>query len=92
MTEQIFGLGQMVATPAALKALEESNQTPLDFIKRHAAGDWGDCCPEDAEANEEAILNEERIFSVYETAKGEKLYVITEADRSSTCCLLPSDY
>lgn len=92
MTDQLFALGQMVATPAALAALEDSKQTPLDFIKRHAAGDWGDCCPEDAEANNEAVWNEERVFSVYHTANGTKVYCITEADRSSTCVLLPSDY
>ena len=92
MTEQLFELGQMVATPAALHALEESNQTPLDFIKRHAAGDWGECCAEDAAVNDEAVWNEERVFSVYETAKGTRIYCITEADRSSTCVLLPSDY
>ncbi len=92
MTEQLFALGQLVSTPAALNALEESNQTPLDFIKRHASGDWGECCTEDAEANNEAVWNEERIFSIYHTSRGEKLYVITESDRSSTCCLLPSDY
>jgi len=92
MTEQLFALGQMVATPNALAALEKAGQTPIDFIKRHAAGDWGECCPEDAEANNEAIWNEERVFSVYHTRLGEKLYVITEADRSSTCVLLPENY
>ena len=92
MTEQLFSLGQMMATPDALNALENAEQTPLDFIKRHAAGDFGDCCSEDAEANNEAIWNEERIVSVYHTKLGEKLYVITEADRSSTCVLLPENY
>lgn len=92
MTEQLFSLGQLVATRAAIETLNKSNQTPIDFIKRHAVGDWGECCPEDAEANNEAIWNEERIFSVYETVKGIKIFCITEADRSSTCVLLPSDY
>ena len=92
MTEQLFALGQMVATPDALEALEKAKQTPLDFIKRHAAGDFGDCCPNDSQANEDAISNDERVFSVYHTKLGEKLYVITEADRSSTCVLLPENY
>jgi len=92
MTEQLFPLGQMVATPGALDALQAASQTPLDFIKRHASGDWGDVCEEDAESNNEALWNDERIFSVYRTADGEKLYVITEADRSSTCVLLPDEY
>ncbi len=88
-----LNLGQLVATPGALEALEGSGETPLDFIKRHAAGDWGDVCEEDAEANEEALCNGSRIFSVYHTKDGQqKLYCITEADRSSTCLLLADEY
>lgn len=97
-----FSLGQIVATPGAIDALEKSNQTPLEFIRRHIAGDWGDLCDEDKNLNDEAIAHEEtantdndlrgRVLSVYHTKLGEKLYVITEWDRSSTCLLLPSEY
>ncbi|WP_166820074.1 hypothetical protein [Thalassoroseus pseudoceratinae] len=93
MAEQLFNLGQIVATPGALETLEGTSETPLDFIRRHAAGDWGDVCKEDAEANNEALWNGERIFSVYHTKIGrQKLYCITEADRNSTCLLLPDEY
>ena len=87
-----FKLGRVVATPGALAALEKSGESASAFIKRHHVGDWGEVCTEDAEANEEALLSGERVFSVYHTAKNEKLYVITEADRSSTCVLLPEEY
>jgi hypothetical protein len=87
-----FQLGRLVATPGALEALEESSQSALDFVQRHQAGDWGQCDKEDAEANDVALTSGGRIFSVYKTLKGVKLWVITEADRSSTCVLLPSDY
>ena len=87
-----FSLGRIVSTPGALAALEESGETASTFLKRHHSGDWGDVCPEDAEANEEALANGERIFSVYHTAKNEKVYVITEANRSSTCVLLSDEY
>jgi len=52
----------------------------------------GDCCEEDRQANEDALKNGDRLFSVYKTAKGVKIWVITEADRSSTCVLLPEEY
>jgi len=92
MAEPLFSLGQLVATPGALDALQEAGQSPAVFLSRHVTGDWGDCCAEDAAANDQALKDETRIFSVYHTATGVKIWVITEADRSSTCILLPSEY
>lgn len=88
----LFPLGQIVATPGALEALTQSSQSPLDFISRHQDGDWGECDSDDRLANDEAVDRGDRVFSVYRTAKGEKLWVITEADRTSTCILLPDEY
>lgn len=87
-----FELGQVVATPGALAALEQSNEAAATFIRQHHNGFWGDICEEDSAENERALIDGERILSVYHTSKGEKLYVITEADRSSTCILLPEEY
>ena len=87
-----FTLGRIVSSPGALAALEESGESASTFIRRHHCCDWGDVCPNDATRNEEALENGERVFSVYHTAKNEKLYVITEADRSSTCVLKASEY
>ena len=92
MTQPKFDLGQIVATPGALEALEESGQSPTDFLDRHVQGDWGDVCHEDKELNDQALIDGSRILSSYETIKGVKLWVITEADRSSTCVLLPEEY
>ena len=88
----LFPLGQCVATPGALAALEEAGQTPADFLNRHVCGDWGELHPADKGMNEQALTDEARIFSVYRTSKGEKVWVITEADRASTCILLPDEY
>lgn len=87
-----FPIGQLVATPGALAAMSEANQTAMHFISRHITGDWGECCEEDRQANEDALVQGERLLSVYRTAKNVKLWVITEADRSSTCVLLPDEY
>lgn len=94
MTERkpLFPLGQVVATPGALKALTRSGQTPLDFLSRHVRGDWGIVCEEDAEANEQSLKDGSRILSAYRTSLNEKLWVITEADRSSSVLLLPEEY
>jgi hypothetical protein len=87
-----FQLGQLVATPGALRALEESGQSPTFFLEKHVVGDWGEICADDRRANDEALVTGERLLSAYRTLKGVRIWIITEADRSSTCCLLPSEY
>ena len=87
-----FNLGKLVATPGAVEALGDAGQSPMEFISRHIVGDWGDCGSDDWQANEDALRNGERLLSVYRTAKNLKIWIITEADRSSTCLLLPSEY
>ena len=87
-----FSLGQTVATPGALAALTESGQAPTEFLQRHLVGDWGDVGGEDRQANEDALLHGERLLSAYYTRSGTKIWIITEADRSSTCLLLPDEY
>lgn len=88
----LFDLGQTVTTIGAKEILEESNQLPIEFLKRHVTGDWGIVCKEDAEENEFSLTNGYRLLSAYLTAKGEKLWIITEADRSATTILLPEEY
>lgn len=90
-TNKLFCLGQVVATPAALSLLDEHNKTPSEFLRRHQSGDWGELCKEDQQANDSALKHGDRIFSAYKI-DDEKVWIITEADRSSTTLLLPSEY
>ncbi len=85
-------LGRTVATPAAMEAMEEADQSMLALLIRHSMGDWGDVDAEDAEANEEAVRNYNRVLSSYRLHTGAVIWVITEADRSVTTVLLPTDY
>lgn len=87
-----FSLGRLVATPGALQALAASGHSPADFLARHAGGDWGEVDAEDQRLNDEALTRGERLLSAYRTAKGVRLWVITEADRSVTTLLLPEEY
>jgi len=87
-----FELGQIVATPGALSALRSSGQTPTEFLHKHVNGDWGEVDGHDFKQNQIALREGGRLMSAYQTRKGESLWVITEADRSSTCLLLPSEY
>ena len=92
-----LGLGQIVATPAALRAIQEAGQTPDFFLDKHIQGDWGEVDDEDKLANDHALVDGSRLLSAYRTFKGERLWVITEAEnddgqRASTCLLLPEEY
>lgn len=64
----------------------------LPFIGRHMSGDWGDVDPEDWRANDAALVTGERLLSAYSLTAVQQLWIITEADRSSTTVLLPSEY
>ena len=91
-TSPKFELGTVVATPGALEALEKNRQTPAEFLSRHARGDWGSVCKEDAELNNQALIDGSRLLSSYSLKDGTKLWIITEADRSSSTLLLPEEY
>lgn len=85
-----FPLGQVVITPNALQTV--SNKDVQTALQRHAAGDWGDVDEHDHKENELSLKEGFRLFSVYFAEDGTKFWIITEADRSSTCVLLPEDY
>lgn len=92
MTLARFPLGRIVATPGALGALEQAGESPDSFIKRHVTGDWGELDAEDRQENEFSVEHSFRLLSSYTLKSGTKLWIITEADRSSTTLLLPSEY
>jgi hypothetical protein len=87
-----FPLGQLVATPGALQALEEAGQFLEAFLVRHACGDWGELCEADRRENARALRRGGRLMSTYTLKNGETLWIITEADRSVTTLLLPLEY
>ncbi len=87
-----FSLGQCVATPGALEAFEQTSENITAFIARHQSGDWGDVDEHARRENETSVINGFRILSAYRLSDGTKIWIITEADRSSTCVLLPEEY
>ncbi len=94
MAGPLFPLGRLVATPGALALLGRSSMGEdllAALLERHRSGDWGEVPPEDARENEVSVKHGLRIISSYRVA-GERLWVITERDRSATTLLLPSEY
>ena len=88
----LFSPGLLVATPGALAAAEASGESLLEYIQRHLEGDWGDISEEDRYSNAYALEHDLRLLSAYRLKNGTRIYVITEAGRSSTCVLLPEEY
>jgi hypothetical protein len=87
----LFELGAIVATRGAVQVAEKHQISLIELVHRHRVGNWGDLDPDDAKANDNAVREGGRIFSAYR--QGEcRLWVITEADRSSTCILTPDEY
>lgn len=88
----LFPLGRVVATPGALRALERAEQSPEEFLHRHERGDWGEVPEADKHENDFSVQHGFRLLSAYTTSAGERIWIITEADRSVTTILLPEEY
>ena len=87
----LFPLGQIVATPAVIAHFNEHHQSILPLLRRHVSGDWGELCAEDKAENALSVQQGFRILSRY-TVAGETVWIVTEADRSVTTALFPSEY
>ena len=92
----LFGMGHIVATPAALEKLGKQGVDPTALLSRHVRGDWGDLCKSDLQANDMALQDGSRILSAY-VIGADKFFVITEQvgedqTRASTCIMRAEDY
>jgi hypothetical protein len=87
-----FRIARPVITPAAQAALDAAGISGVLLLARHVNCDWGELSIEDLAANDLALLTGRRVLSSYALPTGEKVWVITEADRSVTTILLPDDY
>lgn len=90
----MINLGQIVMTDGVASWIENNGININEIVavlKRHKNEDWGDLCDEDRESNDISVKNNQRVLSCYQI-KGEKIWVITEWDRSKTTVLFPSEY
>ena len=92
-----FQLGQTLATPGALEAMQAAGQSPAFFLDQHVQGMWGEVCDEDKRANDQALVDGSRILSAYRTLRNERLWVITEATdaqgrRAAPTIIRPEEY
>jgi hypothetical protein len=66
------------------RGAHQAQEDPKSFVYRHIKGDWGDVGPDEWAENEYAVTYAERLFSVYHTRHGRKLFVVTEGNRYAT--------
>jgi len=92
MSGTLFPLGTVVTTRGIEERFRDDVSTLLSLLRRHLAGDWGDLDAHDREANRAALRDGARILSAYNGADHPRIWIITEADRSSTCILFPDEY
>lgn len=90
LKEPLFPPGRMCVTDEAFATLVAEDV--VRSLLRHLTGDWGDCGKEDWKENDFSLKNSLRILSVYQDRSGTKFWIITEADRSATTVLVPSEY
>jgi hypothetical protein len=89
----VLPLGKVYGTMGALDAFAGALNEGLNgYLSRHASGDWGELDAHDRRANEYALEHGLRVLSAYTLSSGQKIWVITEADRSNTTILLPEEY
>jgi len=88
----LFSLGQVVATPGALEAFAMTGELVTSYVAKHQCGEWGMLDRHDIRANEQAVKHGARLLSAYQLRDDTKIWIITEADRSSTTVLLPEEY
>lgn len=87
-----FHPGQVVITPGALDAFITAREPFDPYLMRHERGDWGDLDAHDRRANDAALLHGTRLLSAYTLGDTTRIWIITEADRSSSTILRPEEY
>lgn len=85
-------LGRLLATPAAVDAMQSAGASIFALVNRHACGDWGDLSEADREQNDLSVVAGRRVLSCYPLGGELKVWIITDADRSTTTLLLPEEY
>jgi hypothetical protein len=87
-----FLLGETYITSGAEEALMIAGQTAIEFLRRHMTLESGELSDDDVRENELSLRKGLRVLSAYRTSRGTRLWIVTEADRSSTTVLLPEEY
>ena len=84
-----FELGLIAVRRSVLSVASKAEVD--DFLERHTSGDWGLIGPIGQRLNDRALMNGEKIFSVFESESRDLLLIVTEGDRGATYVALRDD-
>lgn len=93
--DPLFSTGREIASHGALEIGRRREPAFLAMLlNRHIRGDWGDVGEHDGKLNDEALTTGDRILlSIYgKQGDPDRIYILTEADRSVTTILRPDEY
>jgi hypothetical protein len=86
-----FDPGTIVMTRTVMSKLD--TEYAIAALCLHVQGNWGTLDAEDAAFNDASLKAGGRLLSVYPLPNDPgDFYIVTEADRSNTTIMLPSDY
>ena len=85
-----FNVGKVIVTLKASKLFDSDELWAC--LSRHIDGDWGDVSEEVQHDNNQALLRDEPLVSLYNLNDGRVLQIITEDNRETTTLMLPDDY
>ncbi len=92
---ETFKCGRLLVTQGINSRIAddlEFSKFIVNALNRHVSCDWGEMDEEDKQENDYALDKYLRLFSAYELNDQEKIWIITEADRSATTILFPDEY
>ena len=96
MEKKLFDLGRIVMTKGVGEIVKENLEAYIEVsecLERHQVGDWVEVCEEDKKWNDWYAEAGERVLSCYRIGENkERIWIITEWDRSVTTILLPKEY
>ncbi|EXF95914.1 hypothetical protein HK44_021375 [Pseudomonas fluorescens HK44] len=88
----LFPIGALIFSEGIDGLIRQGRLDPIPFFQRHTRGDWGDVSDHKWQENNAALKSSARLDSFYVVTRDLKICVFTEADRSATHIVLPSEY
>jgi len=88
----LFPFGAINVSDGVARLLGETRADVATYFRRHLTGDWGVLEAEERALNDRAVNTGGRIHSAYDLPGGQRICIITEADRSVTTIFLPEEY
>lgn len=87
----LFPIGALIFSEGVDRLMREGRLDPMPYFQRHIRGDWGDVTDDKWQENNAALKSNARLDSLYAVTRELNIRIFTEADRSATHVLLPSE-